>query len=419
MGRAAWPYGLTAYTDTIPYPISDIRQVSARCALSLQTRCTTPTPGLELEPVVLQVSSRIKRDVDEHYASSYVGLASDANNLETWTTFTDTWMARHSIAANTWCPRVRDGNTTDFDAAARKAYPHITEGVQIYRVTAAREIVDLDNMTETGKADMWPVLYINPGMLDFVGFDVSSPHRANAIDKTLKTNSTAISDVLVEPSTGSPLFNVIQPVFSDASPQEDIIGCIVKGTEISYFVLEILNGMSFSIKHPSASVAFLLRVGDVHQLLFDLDTYPHDTADAFLAGTVTPTVVKNRGPESTVSVVSLTADKSIVAVSSFDPRGESRASLQILITGCLVSLLVALLVYGRQVLVLSYKFGMERATIVSSFKSRFVADMSHEIRTPLNGIIGTADLLTDENLPTNARDLLRTLHACCNVVLGM
>lgn len=367
----------------------------------------------------MQVNSRIKWDVDEHYASSFVELAGDANNLDTWTTFTDTWMARHSAAAIAWCPRVRDGNTTEFDAAARNAYPNITEGVQIYRVTAAGETVNLENMTEAEKADMWPVLYINPGTLDFVGFDVGSPNRASAIEKMLKTKSTALSDVSIAMHTGSPLFSVVQPVFANASSQEDIIGCIVKGTEISYFIVEVLESMAFSTRHPSASVAFFLKVGNVHHLLFDLDTYPDGTADVFMAGTVTPTVIQNRGPESTISIVSLTADKSIVGVASFDPRGECQTSLNVLITGCVASLLVALLVYGRQVLVLSYKFGMERATMVSSFKSRFVADMSHEIRTPLNGIIGTADLLTEETLPTNARDLLRTLQACCNVLLGM
>lgn len=348
-----------------------------------------------------------------------MGLVGDAITLETWTTFTDQWMAQNSIAAVAWCPRVQAGNTTDFDAAARKAYPHITEGVRIYHITATGEAVYMDNMTDAEKEEMWPILYVNPGELDFMGIDMGSGWRANAFDTVLKTNSTALTEVAIEPSTGSPLFNVIQPVFADAYPRADIIGCIIKGTEISYFIFEILDGMAFSTRYPSASVALFLKVGEVHQLLFDLGTYPDGTAEAFYAGTVTPSVVANRGSESTISVVSLTADKSIVVVSSFGPTRNNRRSLPALIAGCVASLLVASLVYGRQVLVLSYKHGMERATMVSSFKSRFVADMSHEIRTPLNGIIGTADLLTEEPLSTNARDLLRTLQACCNVLLGM
>ncbi len=45
----------------------------------------------------------------------------------------------------------------------------------------------------------------------------------------------------------------------------------------------------------------------------------------------------------------------------------------------------------------------------SQAKSEFMAVMSHEIRTPLNGVVGVADLLTDEPLPRRRRELLRSL----------
>lgn len=133
----------------------------------------------------------------------------------------------------------------------------------------------------------------------------------------------------------------------------------------------------------------------------------------------TPLVVENRGSKSAVSVVSLTEDMATIVVSSFNPRVKSLVSLMYLVAGCVASLLVALLVYGRQVLVLSYKDGMERATMISSFKSWFVADISHEIRTPLNGIIGTAELLAKETMSVNAGELVNTIQACSKILLDM
>ncbi|WP_445003267.1 ATP-binding protein [Halomonas mongoliensis] len=46
----------------------------------------------------------------------------------------------------------------------------------------------------------------------------------------------------------------------------------------------------------------------------------------------------------------------------------------------------------------------------SQAKSEFMAVMSHEIRTPLNGVVGVADLLSDEPLPGRSRELLRSLN---------
>lgn len=49
----------------------------------------------------------------------------------------------------------------------------------------------------------------------------------------------------------------------------------------------------------------------------------------------------------------------------------------------------------------------ERAEAASRAKSMFLATMSHEIRTPLNGLIGTAELMIDDDLtPNQAKNLL-------------
>ncbi len=48
----------------------------------------------------------------------------------------------------------------------------------------------------------------------------------------------------------------------------------------------------------------------------------------------------------------------------------------------------------------------EKSEETSALKSKFVATISHEIRTPLTGILGSLDLLLDENLTSHAKTLV-------------
>ena len=53
----------------------------------------------------------------------------------------------------------------------------------------------------------------------------------------------------------------------------------------------------------------------------------------------------------------------------------------------------------------------EKAEQSSNLKSAFLANMSHEIRTPLNGIIGSLNILNDEeNMSVGSRDLLNIIN---------
>lgn len=68
---------------------------------------------------------------------------------------------------------------------------------------------------------------------------------------------------------------------------------------------------------------------------------------------------------------------------------------------------------------LRLKDAKERAEEASIAKQQFLATMSHEIRTPLNAIIGSVNLMKDEDLNPNVEDLLRTLEFSSNNLLAL
>jgi len=62
----------------------------------------------------------------------------------------------------------------------------------------------------------------------------------------------------------------------------------------------------------------------------------------------------------------------------------------------------------------------EAAEANSKFKSDFIAGMSHEIRTPMNAILGTAEILMqDETLEKNIRDGLNTIYNAADMLLKL
>jgi PAS domain S-box-containing protein len=61
----------------------------------------------------------------------------------------------------------------------------------------------------------------------------------------------------------------------------------------------------------------------------------------------------------------------------------------------------------------------EEAQAASRAKDEFLAMISHEIRTPLNGILGMTSVLLDEPMPTRQRDLLDTIQASSEELLGI
>lgn len=58
----------------------------------------------------------------------------------------------------------------------------------------------------------------------------------------------------------------------------------------------------------------------------------------------------------------------------------------------------------------------ERATFAKSY---FLANMSHEIRTPLNGIIGSTELLKQQVINEENKELIATLQSCSHLLLNI
>ena len=60
------------------------------------------------------------------------------------------------------------------------------------------------------------------------------------------------------------------------------------------------------------------------------------------------------------------------------------------------------------------KYDLKRAVAAAeaanTAKSSFLANMSHEIRTPLNGVLGMADVLSQEDLPPRQADCVNTIR---------
>ena len=104
--------------------------------------------------------------------------------------------------------------------------------------------------------------------------------------------------------------------------------------------------------------------------------------------------------EETYLLVSFALDTKVrepAAALRFDDFAETDSAVELLLTVELQRNLLR----ETEILIADLKAARAAADLANQAKTKFLADGSHEIRNPLNGIVGVADLMAQQELPTS------------------
>lgn len=266
------------------------------CNLQYSCLILVPPPlisSILLTQNLLQVTSRLKLEVEDRSMASFIEWAGNASSPETWTGFTNSlWGTTPDLTGfAAWVPRVSSlEGASRFRDAARATYPEIPGGVNITRRSDDGSGFVEAEETFDSTADLWPVLYMNPRNDSVLGFNIASDAAsASAIDLMLATESTSIATAPWPLGEGQWAagaegeqegvegggnmgvgrheqsgLSVAQPVFAQGNiSQGEIVGCTIAETSrVCDVVINTLKTFDFPQKYPDADVAVFLQSAD-------------------------------------------------------------------------------------------------------------------------------------------------------------
>ncbi|CAN0573008.1 unnamed protein product, partial [Ectocarpus sp. 12 AP-2014] len=255
------------------------------------------------------------------------------------------------------------------------------------------EIVDGELTPKTNVSDSqgvsWPIYYRYPEDPALIGYDMyTSEDIRTGIDSMVKNKIVDVSDPIIYIDTGEPGFVILQPIY-DKSNATAVIGVIARGIRSS--IVSTSPGVeTFSEMYPLTEIEmFISRDGGPQNIFYD----PDPSAS-----------LHEVGVKDCISL-ELTTDVTLFMCVSDDITLDRSTTYYLTIAfGFFVVILLATMVEG-------YRYVIDTAK-ESKFKSRFIADMSHEIRTPMNGIMGSAELLRDQDLNPACTEYVRLISSC-------
>lgn len=256
---------------------------------------------------------------------------------------------------------------------------------------------ELVNRQSPINTPIWPVYYRYPIDDRFIGYDLyTSPPIQVGIIGMLESLSVDVSDPIKFIDTNESGIIILQPVFHSINKNE-IIGVVSRGIRSSS-IFDSTDTKSFLFSYPSSEV----------DVLFSRNKGDPVTVYDTNSNTITDPL-SNNGLDICAQIEYI--QNSIMYICIPYPDNSERSTLFIttFLSGLVISLAVT-------VAIVSYTYFVY-AKKESYFKSRFIADMSHEIRTPMNGIIGSTELLRDQDLNPACKEYVRMISSCGVVLL--
>jgi two-component system, sensor histidine kinase len=218
------------------------------------------------------------------------------------------------------------------------------------------------------------------------------------------------------------------------APTPENIDAALLRYDLLYSRALVLEQDSFAIKFdassPVSEAAFAARA-----VILALDNWIEDLSAGSGAFSVhvEPFIVEVAKTQEATGQLLMILNEALNSARVDERTEVARMNLRLVICAVLIALLFVSIVAlqsvqltqigrsRREIEALSERNAMnaERAEAGSRAKSMFLATMSHEIRTPLNGLIGTVELMFEDNLTPEQTKNLMTIQKSGEVLLDV